>query len=221
MGTKHSMPADLEEVYLALWQEVSWVHVVWNQYRVLFMKSEEQASFLGKMAPGFFRVCHDSLLDDVVLTLCRLTDPLKSCGRENMVMQRVADTATAAGNDEAFTARITGYLKSATEGCGALREHRNQRLAHADYDVTVHLKPLAGFSQQKIEEVLKSVRDFINTIAEQFGDAPGEFQLPGVLLGEADTLVRLLRQADAYKKHAMAGRVNPREDGIVNRLLDP
>lgn len=206
------MPACLKELYENLCQEVTWVHVVWNQYRHLFGTSEERFNLLKEMAPGFFRVCHDALLDDVVLTLCRMTDEEKVCGKENMVLDRVANVASALGDAE-MTATLQNLAKEAKDRCAVLREHRHKRLAHADLQVFVHKSQLSGFNRDTIEKALECVRNFTNTIGLHYTGVGTDFQTPA-LFGEADSLVYLIKEAKAYRKHQIAGRVNPYEDGL-------
>lgn len=208
-----TMPPDLADLYPALWQQAVWLHIVWNQYRQLFGTSPQQLDLLNEMAPGFFRVCHDALLDDVVLTLCRLTDGPKSCGQPNMVLKRVADAVAACG-EQALTVTVEIYLNEAVDRCETLREHRHKRLAHADLNVAVYKSPLGTITREMIENALESVRSFINAIGEHFHGSPTDFQTPGALLGEANALIYRFKEAKAYRKHQMAGRVNPFEDGI-------
>src|SRR5262249_9088271 len=148
------------------------------------------------------------LLDDVILSLCRLTDPPRSCGRDNIVLERVADGIAAYG-DTTLAAAVKEHLDQARTRCAPFREHRNQRLAHADLQVAVFRSPLAGYSRDTVEQALESVRNFMNTIGEYFFGVPTDFRVPGVLLGEANSLVYALRQATAYRKHQLAGLVNP------------
>ncbi|WP_407690639.1 AbiU2 domain-containing protein [Rhodocyclus tenuis] len=69
------MGGEIGKVYSALWQEVAWINKKWNQYVELFGTSPERIELLNRAAPSFFRTFQDSLLDDVLLHLARLTDP--------------------------------------------------------------------------------------------------------------------------------------------------
>jgi hypothetical protein len=206
------LPESVEDLFLTLWEEVTWLHVVWNQYCHLFRRSREDSELL-HMAAGFFRVCHDALLDDVVLGLCRLTDPPANHHQDNFSLRRIVAAIREMGND-ALTADVEKHSEAATRRCAILRDHRHKRIAHADLQVTQHTSPLGAITPKMIEESLESVRSFTNAIGQHVQGAPTDFQTPGALVGEADALIYHLKEAKAYKKHQTKGTVNPFEDGI-------
>jgi hypothetical protein len=69
-----NMPDETREVYELLDQEIAWLHVKWQFYCQLFGTDEKRIELLNAFAPIFFRVCQDALLDDVIISLNRLTD---------------------------------------------------------------------------------------------------------------------------------------------------
>jgi hypothetical protein len=207
------LPEEIENLYLTLWQAVVWLHRVWNQYCHLFRTSPEELDLLNQAAAGFFRVCHDALLDDVVLSLCRLTDPPANRHQTNLSLQRIADEVRAWGNT-ALTAAVDRHAAEAKARCEVLRKHRDKRIAHADFQVAVYKSPLGNITEKMIEEALESVRNFTNAIGEHVQGAPTDFQTPGALLGEGDDLIYRLKEAKAYRMHQMEGTVNPITDGI-------
>jgi len=207
------LPEDLEILYLNLWEEVCWLHVVWNQYCRLFRTSPEQLNLLNEMVGAFIRVCHDSLLDDVVLSLCRLTDPPSNRHQQNLSLKLIADEVRAHGN-AALTAAVGKHEAEAKARCEILRKHRDKRIAHSDLEVSLSNAHLAGVTPEMIEKALESVRDFANAIGEYSEGMATQFQIEGAQPGEANDLVYCLKEAKAYRKHQMAGRVNPIEDGI-------
>lgn len=78
------MGKDLGELYSALWQEVAWVHSKWAEYVQLFGVKESRIDLLNRAAPRFARLLQDSLWEDVLLHIARLTDPAKSMGKSNL-----------------------------------------------------------------------------------------------------------------------------------------
>jgi hypothetical protein len=68
-----------------------------------------------------------------------------------------------------------------------------------------------------IGDALASLRDFTNAIGVHFRGAETDFQIPGAMIGEGDALIYQLKEAKAYRKHQMEGRVNPFEDEIRSR----
>src|ERR1700691_2679313 len=76
---------NLGPIYHALSNEVTWLHVKWKQYMILFDDSPERIASLNGIAGFFFRVIQDVLWDDVVLHLARLLDRK----RKNLTLSRL------------------------------------------------------------------------------------------------------------------------------------
>ena len=82
----------LGPLFHALYDEVTWLHAKWKQYRILFAESPERIELLNGIAGFFFRVIQDVLWEDVVLHIARLTDPSRSFGKDNLTLLRLAGT---------------------------------------------------------------------------------------------------------------------------------
>ena len=94
------MGPELGAVYNALDRDVAWLHAKWNQYRQLYARSPERIALLNQVAGHFFGVVQDTLFEDVLLHLARLTDPAKSVGNENLTLKRlVGDTESGPKSD--------------------------------------------------------------------------------------------------------------------------
>ncbi|MDE3042969.1 MAG: hypothetical protein KGJ82_20690 [Nitrospirota bacterium] len=70
-----AMGSPLGELYDIISTQVTWVHLKWKEHRALFGTSQERVNFLNEAAPVFFASLQETLWDDVLLHLCRLTDP--------------------------------------------------------------------------------------------------------------------------------------------------
>src|SRR5688572_9269148 len=69
-----------------LWQEVAWLHEKWAQYVELFGTKPERVELLNNAAPLFFRIVEDTIWEDVLLHLTRLTDSATSMGKTNLTI---------------------------------------------------------------------------------------------------------------------------------------
>ena len=97
-----AMGEPLGAVYHALWHQMSLLHIRWNSYRELFAASPQTIALLNSAAPAFFFDTERIMWEDVLLHLCRLTDP-PQVGRqkkETLTLERltplVADLAISA-----------------------------------------------------------------------------------------------------------------------------
>ncbi len=111
------MGTELGVVYNALTNDVAWVHAKWNQYRHLYAHSPERIVVLNQAAGHFFGVMQDSLLEDIVLHLARLTDPPRSVGKDNLTLQRLP----ALIPDVQLAAEVKALFGGALTACGSAR----------------------------------------------------------------------------------------------------
>ncbi len=54
-------------LYDALYNEVTWLHAKWNQYRILFAESPERVELLNRVAGFFFRTIQNVIWEDVLM----------------------------------------------------------------------------------------------------------------------------------------------------------
>ena len=82
---------DLGSLYHVLYNEVTWLHAKWLEYRKLYGHSPERIDLLNQTAAFFFRVVQDVLWEDILLHLARLTGPRKSAGKANLTLLMLPD----------------------------------------------------------------------------------------------------------------------------------
>jgi len=87
------MGEELGEFYSAFWQELAWTHQKWSEYIALFGTNPGRIHLLKSAGPKFFRTIQDSLWDDVLLHLARLTDSPRSRGKDNLTVRRLPKMA--------------------------------------------------------------------------------------------------------------------------------
>ena len=67
------MGEELGSIFHALWNEVAWLHQKWDQYNILFGTKPSRINLMNETAPLFFRIVQDSLWEDTLLNIARLT----------------------------------------------------------------------------------------------------------------------------------------------------
>ena len=156
----------LGPLYHALYNEVTWLHAKWQQYRILFADSSERVDLLNGVAGFFFHVIQDVLWKDVVLHIARLTDPPQSVGKDNLTLLRLS----AAIQAPALSVEIANLVAQARTDAEFARVWRNRHLAHSDLALAVgdRATPLPGISRESMERALASLRAVLNRIEEHF-----------------------------------------------------
>lgn len=169
------MGDEVGAIYSALWQEVGWIHRKWADYVALFGTKPERLELLNRAAPSFFRYVQDSIWEDVLLHLARLTDPPKSAGKRNLSLKRLSETV----QEPSLRARVAELVAVAHEKTEFARDWRNRRLAHRDLDLALgtEAEPLAGASRLAVKEALRAVADVLNAAAAHYLDSTTMFEL--------------------------------------------
>jgi hypothetical protein len=155
------MGEGLGRQYSMLNQEVTLLHLYWNEYAELFGKNPKRIDRLNQSAPGFFRMLQDELLLTNVLHIARLTDPPKSAGKTNLTIHNLPDLVDASLKD-----RLTELLKVVDEKAAFCRDWRNRRFGHHDLDLAINekAKPLEQGSREEITAALKAIADVLNAV---------------------------------------------------------
>jgi hypothetical protein len=185
------MGPELGPLYHALRNEVTWVHAKWKQYRQLYAVSPERIDLLNQAAGHFFGVIQDSLLEDVVLHLARLTDSPQSRGKSNLTLRALPELII----EEPLASDIKTLVSAALAACGFVQAWRNRRLAHRDLTLALasSTDPLPGISRSDVEAALASTGAVLNRLAGHYWDTEVAYHHFIAVGRDADRLVYYLQ----------------------------
>ena len=136
------------------------MHFKWKQYRALYGTDKERIDFLNLAAPAFFAELQQLLWDDILLHLCRLTDPVQSAGKANLSIACVLPLIS----DTDLKSRLSDLYKLVKEKTEFARKWRNRRLAHREFsrEPEADSQSLSPGSRQDVEEALATIRGVVN-----------------------------------------------------------
>ncbi len=202
-----AMPKPLGEIHNALWREVAWLHLKWGEYRALFAVNQETIDLLNKTAPLFFHHLQGVLWEDVLLHLCRVTDPPKSAGRANLTLRGLPSLVS----DAKLRAELEKQVALAQKKTEFARDWRNRRLAHKALPPAAggDAKPLESASRQHVEEALAAIRDAMNCVELHYQGSTVGYDLPMELPGGTLALLFYLEkglQAQAREDEGLLSR---------------
>jgi hypothetical protein len=210
------MGEDLGSLYSYLWQELAWLYTKWNEYATLYGTKASRVEILNKAAPYFFRVVQDSLWEDVVIHIARMTDPPKSMGKPNISVQRLP--ILVEGTElKAQLESLVSVAKEASEFC---RDWRNRRIAHRDLDLALgnNAEPLAAVSREKVKKALQALTDILDAVSMNYLDSSTMFDM-GANHGGGELLLRVLHDGlDAQKtrhERMLAGTASPEDFSLA------
>jgi hypothetical protein len=208
----NAMGHELGPLYAAMWQQVAWLHTKWEQYVELYGTKESRLTLLNDAAPLFFRVVQDTLWEDVLLHITRLTDSPKSMGRPNLSIRRFP----AAIDDKATKLAVEARIEEAMTASECCRDWRNRHIAHCDLDLILNgaAQPLKPASREKVKEAIKALDSVLNAIAHRYLDSTTLFDTSGASRG-ARSLLYVLddgMKADLAREARMANNTFTPED---------
>jgi hypothetical protein len=218
MNIEGEMPPKIKVAFEPLRYEIAWLHAKWSIYGQLFCRGEEQLDVLNSMARAFFLIVQDSLQNDLIVGLCRITDPPNTGKRKNLTLSSLAEllkpveemqvkeperengqgdeSSELRDKEKELWRKFSNQLESLGHVCSPLREWRNRRLAHSDFPTAVgqHPDPLPESVWDTIDEVLVRVRVAMNMVEGHFLDSEFRYDL-FTNLDDGEEVVRYLKEA--------------------------
>ena len=188
-----AMGEELGSTYYGLWNECAWLHWKWSDYVVLFGKNRERVDMLNRAARSFFFNLSGALHEEILLFLCRMTDPAKTGkggSKQNLTLQRLPQRVAPA-----IQAGTKELVDQAIADTKFARDWRNRHIAHRDYALAVNeaTKPLEASSRAAIQTAVEAVTSTLSLVYEHYMDGEVRFDVV-TPLGDAEALVYHLEQ---------------------------
>ncbi|MBI2163808.1 MAG: hypothetical protein HYU32_06700 [candidate division NC10 bacterium] len=190
------MDKKTESIFYALNEEVAQLFYRWKIFEQLF-SSEGNLRLLNTSGSNVFYLLHVLILDNVFLTLCRLTDPAQQGSNENASIPNLVariDGVIDAATRQSLRARLAELEKV----CENMRDHRRKRIAHIDVNCALRagtewlMRPTWG----EVEDGLSLVREVMQAIGLALFNRSSVDDDPLISAGcDGDTLLHVLRKA--------------------------
>jgi hypothetical protein len=194
------LPEDIREIFMWLCQDVASLHLKWRFYLELF-GSEDATRLLSELVLGSFKVIEESLRMDMAMSICRLSDPPATGRHENLSFRTLAEACDGIGS-------VSELLGCFLTACEPVRAYRNKRVGHNDLITVIkpNENPLPGIGKRQIDEILDLAGRILKAIYLHLVGSDSGLSFEPFVIGGADELLRLLRQA----KQARETRVGDR-----------
>ena len=177
------MPSAVTEVFEPLRNELIRIHERWALYRLVFGQSEERVDLLKRINEIFFGHTQWSMYLDVILALCRYTDPQgevtkKGEDRRNCTLECLVETVK--DDDNTFGGALEANEWAAVENCrdNDFEDIRSKRIAHNDFTkVTARSngQPVGWPSREQVMEFLKLCTDLMDAVQQHYLGRPLAF----------------------------------------------
>lgn len=196
---KQRMPQDLTGVYGALYDDLAELHAKWMVFSQLYATDEKRVELLNASAPHFFRLCQRAFINDILLTISRLTDPHQTFGKDNLSMERLVTLVDKVKHPD-LKGEVERLLTEAKSKCRFARELRNRRLAHSDLFTRLQgpIGSLPDATKRQVEEALATLRAIMNAVEVYFEDKTVAYD-EVLMAGDGDSLIARLLDAKTYR----------------------
>ena len=195
------MGPELGTTFCALYSEFSWLHVRWRQHSQLFGEKPSRVDLLNRVGGLFFRIVQDSLWEDTLLHLSRITDRPETGGGGNLTIQRLPGLVT----DTALATELRTLVDRAVTQSAIARDWRDRRIAHSDLALAIKegARPLAAGSRRRVADAIRAIDAVLNRLKLHFRDSTILFE-PFDHPGDAEALLYVIRDGleadDARRK---------------------
>jgi hypothetical protein len=175
-----AMGDDLGAGFRRLWNDCVWLHMKWAAYTTVFEPNPQRAKLLNSASPWFFRITHDTLVETVLLTISRFTDPLEVKGRETLslfylasviAIERVANRKPPTGIEHFDNVALSSRVKALEQQCGFAREYRHRLLAHRDRALALNLpdaEPLEQPRREQTQAAIDAITALLNDVDSHY-----------------------------------------------------
>jgi hypothetical protein len=186
-GRSEKFPEEVRDAFIQLQEDVAMLQHKWSVYLELYSE-RETAALVSEVAPAFFQTIAESLRNDMIMTICRLSDPSRKLGGDVLSLATLVDQCERVPN---IAARLTAFQAAA----GGVRLLRNRRLTHNDLTTAIepHQDLLPGVDRFQVDEILRFATEILETIYGHFCNE--SFALEPLVPGDVDCLLEWLRKA--------------------------
>ncbi|MCL5275004.1 MAG: hypothetical protein M1434_09730 [Chloroflexi bacterium] len=196
------MPTTLREIHDGLSTEFNWICAKFKVYKQLFEPDTDTTKLLNAKVRDLSVIIENSLADDILVSVCRITDGLKSVGHECLVLEQLAENIDGCSPDETILKEhVRKESIDIRDYCEDFRQWRNNRIAHANLAISLNrpVAPLPTVHIKKIEEALRRISHLMNSVEGHFNSMEIRYE-DIILRGDGRDLVFFLRKADEYEE---------------------
>jgi len=166
----------------------------WQLFCQLFDSGQKNVDLLNKSGSNVFQLLQKLIIDDVMMALCRLSDPDRSMGKENASIRNMLKKVSAELSDE-DNREIDAKLSELKEHMNKISILRNKAISHTDYEHALNTELLPRPTYDEIENSMKAIERALNIITGKLYDYSSSY-LPSMPYGhDGNKLLNVLSKA--------------------------
>lgn len=205
----NNIPSEINEIFEKIKEEVQWLHIHWAYYKELFLGSKLRIDLMNESAPLFFYINQTLLLNEVILSVCKLTDPAQSShDKENMSLDKVLQLIEKEKKNDDLVNKLKTVLAGIKSKKDPFKKHRDKRIAHKDMAVVMSTEgTIPDISVEMIDNILDEIIEYINTIEEYFNNSKTGYNCISIS-NDSNSLLGLLKYGFRYEELMASSKIS-------------
>jgi len=162
------------ELLNAIEREFIQLRYRWVMFGQLFDSGQDNVDLLNKSGSNVFQLLQKLIIDDVMMSLCRLSDPPRSMGHENASLRNLFGKLEQELPSESQE-KINAKLAELGEHLEKVTTLRNKALSHTDMTHALNTELLPRPTYDEIEGAIDAVTSVLNEITGRVFDYSSDY----------------------------------------------
>jgi hypothetical protein len=190
------LPESFKPLFIGISHYLINLNYKWRFYQELFLE-KDNSLILMHTAPMFFFAIEQSLRNDIILSICRLSDPERVKNDVNLSL------ATLINNTEPIN-KVNDLYEEFKENSKFFRKCRNKLIAHNDLEVFNDKSILIPLlDKEKVDKSLLLSEKILNLIAQRYNKNT-QILFSLLFIGGVDSLLHWLSMGIKYHQENIA-----------------
>lgn len=185
----------------AVEREFTQLHYRWLIFCQLFDSGQDKVDLLNKSGSNVFQLLQKLIIDDVMMSLCRLSDPPKSMGYENASLKNLVEKLEQKLPVESQNV-ITAKFAELQKHLAQIAILRNKALSHTDLNHALNTESLPRPTYNELEGAIGAITNILNEITGRVFDYTSNY-IPHLPFGcDGNKLLSVLAKAHGHEQNA-------------------
>lgn len=157
----------IDDVVIQLTKDVIWVRSLWEMHEALYCSSEERFHSIQDSIGFISNLTRHSILVEMQLSICRMSDPAKSGKDKNVTLHQLAKIAENENLPD-ISKKALESAKMLDEAIDNIKVNRNKLLAHSDLKNLKEKKSNShhNVSLDEIEKCIKIIENCLCSVSD-------------------------------------------------------
>ena len=192
---------ELESAFDKLREQAIELRQIYNTFDSLFSTDAEIENVLRKSAVWFFHDLNSMMIQYLILLICRLTDPPKTTGRQNLTIPWMTEVICENDSvDQEIKSKIIELDECLRNYGQLLKLIRNKIVSHIDRETYAYERTLGGHSEEEMWDFFDNLQKYFDVVGNVIGVGPLDFRNSSCQ-GDVHDLLKVLRRGLYRDKH--------------------